>query len=114
MLLYVNHESYEVQKKYMEDNRMTVKELLPIGSVVWLKDAQHALMIFGVKQTNKDDGVEYDYIGVPFPEGNMGFESQLLFNHVDIEKTDFEGCRNESHNEFIEKLNEFYKQDQQG
>lgn len=43
---------------------MRVKDLLPIGSVVMLKNAEHALMIFGVMQTDETEKVNYDYIGV--------------------------------------------------
>ena len=31
---------------------MNIEELLPIGSVIWLKEAKKALMIFGVKLSN--------------------------------------------------------------
>ena len=91
---------------------MNVNELLPIGSVIWLNGAEHALMIFGVKQTNNDDGKEYDYIGVPYPEGNMGKDSQFLFNHEDIVKTDFEGFNDDSRKEFIANLSSFYSSNQ--
>ena len=36
---------------------MTVKELLPIGSVVLLKNGKKRVMIYGIKQTNNDTGV---------------------------------------------------------
>ncbi|MBO5373346.1 MAG: DUF4176 domain-containing protein [Lachnospiraceae bacterium] len=87
---------------------MRVEELLPIGSVIWLKEAEKALMIFGVKQSNLDTEEEYDYIGVLYPEGNMGTESQFLFQHEDIEKVVFRGYENEERTEFIENLKTFY------
>lgn len=89
---------------------MDVKELLPIGSVIWLKEAERPLMIFGVKQSNMDTNEEYDYIGVLYPEGNMGTETQFLFQHKDIEKVVFRGYEDESRAEFIEQLAEFYKE----
>lgn len=89
---------------------MRIDELLPIGSIIWLKEAQKALMIFGVKQSNMDTGEEYDYIGVLYPEGNMGTESQFLFQHEDIEKVVFRGFEDEQRTEFIENLKEFYKE----
>lgn len=91
---------------------MKIEELLPIGSVVMLFEAQHALMIFGVKQTNKDDGIEYDYIGVPYPEGNMGNESYVLFNHEHIDKIFFEGYKDEKRDEFISELSNYYAKKQ--
>lgn len=89
---------------------MRIDELLPIGSIIWLKEAQKALMIFGVKQSNMDTGEEYDYIGVLYPEGNMGTESQFLFQHEDIERVVFRGFEDEQRTEFIENLKEFYKE----
>ncbi len=87
---------------------MDIKDLLPIGSVIWLRDSKHALMIYGVKQQNLETGEEYDYIGVLYPEGNMGENSQFLFMHKDIEKVIFRGFEDESRQDFIDKLSEFY------
>lgn len=88
---------------------MNIIELLPIGSVVWLKEAERPLMIFGVKQENEDTHEEYDYIGVLYPEGNMGTETQYLFMHKDIEKVVFRGYEDTSREEFIKKLDNYYK-----
>lgn len=88
---------------------MNVRELLPIGSVIWLKDAERPLMIFGIKQSNLDTDEEYDYIGVLYPEGNMGTESQFLFYHKDIERIEFVGYETAERDAFIEKLDAFYK-----
>ena len=46
------------------------KELLPIGSVVLLKDAKKRIMITGfyVKENENSDKI-YDYVGVLYPEG---------------------------------------------
>lgn len=89
---------------------MSVKELLPIGSVIWLKEAERPLMIFGIKQSNMETGEEYDYIGVIYPEGNMGTDSQFLFQHKDIERVVFRGYEDESRTEFLKKLADFYKE----
>lgn len=88
---------------------MNIKELLPIGSVIWLKEANRPLMIFGIKQSNLETKEEYDYIGVLYPEGNMGTESQFLFQHKDIEKVLFRGYETEEREVFIQKLEEFYQ-----
>ena len=46
------------------------KELLPIGSVVLLRDAMKKLMIIGIKPVKADEPDKmYDYIGVLYPEG---------------------------------------------
>ena len=57
-----------------------IKDLLPIGSVVMLRDAKKPLMIFGIKQlASERPGEEFDYIGVMYPEGNIGQNFQYLF-----------------------------------
>ena len=89
---------------------MQIKDLLPIGSVIWLKDAERPLMIFGVKQENSDTHEEYDCIGVIYPEGTMGPDSQFLFMHDDIEKVVFRGYEDTSREEFIKRLDAFYKE----
>ena len=89
---------------------MEIRELLPIGSVVMLKNGQKKVMIFGVKQTDTESGKEYDYISVLYPEGNMGEVGQFLFNHSDIEEVYFRGHEDEERDEFIENLAKFYEQ----
>ena len=88
-----------------------IKDLLPVGSVVMLEGGEKRLMIFGVKQTDtvsESDFTEYDYIGVMYPEGNVGIEYQFLFNHKDIAKVFFRGFEDDERQEFIEKLAESY------
>ena len=91
----------------MENN---VKELLPIGSVVILKEARKRTMIFGVKQINSATNVEYDYIGVVYPEGNLGEGTQFFFNHEAIDEIFFRGYEDEEREAFIERLTEYYEQ----
>lgn len=81
-----------------------VKELLPIGSVVLLRNGEKRLMIFGVKQTDKEAQVDYDYIGVLYPEGNIGPGGQFFFNHKDIVEVAFRGYTDEERETFIERL----------
>lgn len=78
--------------------------LLPIGSVVRLKEGTKKLMIFGVKQTHGETGVTYDYAGVLYPEGNVGAEYQVLFNHDQIEEINFKGYETEERERFMEQL----------
>ena len=85
-----------------------VKELLPIGSVVRLENAQKSLMVFGVRQTDMRTNIEYVYIGVVYPEGNLGQETQLFFNHDSIETIYFRGYEDEEREKFLNKLEEYY------
>ena len=70
---------------------------LPIGSVVLLKNATKPIMIFGYMQKSAvvPDQMA-DYIGVPYPEGNLDIRAQFGFQMTDIEKVLFEGYRDES------------------
>ena len=68
---------------------MNAKNLLPIGSVVTVKDANKKMMIIGILQKNKD--VCYDYMAVLYPEGYLTQKQIYLFNHDDIEEVHFLG-----------------------
>ena len=57
---------------------MEIKKLLPIGSVVLLEEGKKRLMIYGIKQTEQETQQEYDYIGVVYPEGNMGAYGNIV------------------------------------
>ena len=87
-----------------------VKNLLPIGSVIILRGAKKKLMIFGVRQMNMESRKEFDYIGVLYPEGNVGGKSQIMFNHEDIEDVFYRGYDDEERAEFLSKLEAFYQQ----
>lgn len=89
---------------------MSIRELLPIGSVVMLNGGKKRLMIYGIKQTDAATGLEYDYIGVLYPEGNLGNEGHFFFNASDIEKVHYLGLNDGERQSFIAKLEEFYQQ----
>ena len=86
-----------------------VKEYLPIGSVVLLKNGESKVMIYGIKQTTSGND-EYDYIGVLYPEGNLGDEYTFLFNHQSIDKVFFRGYEDEEREAFIESIADFYNE----
>jgi hypothetical protein len=90
---------------------MKIKELLPIGTIVLLNEGTKRMMIFGVKQTHiVGTSIEYDYIGVVYPEGFMGDKNQYLFNHEDIGTIIFIGFEDDERKEFIENLSKFYNE----
>ena len=86
-----------------------IRDLLPIGSVVMLRDAEKPLMIFGIKQLDSNDpDVEYDYIGVLYPEGHIGANFQYMFNHKDIEKILFKGYETKEYHTFLDEVAKAY------
>lgn len=71
---------------------MGKKELLPIGSVVLLKGATKRIMIFGrLQQEAGGEARIWDYVGCPYPEGNLGPEESILFDGDMIETLFFMG-----------------------
>jgi hypothetical protein len=80
--------------------------LLPIGSIVLLKNGTKKLMITGIKPVKEDDPDRvYDYIGVIYPEGFIGNEYNFLFDHNDINDVIFRGYENPERTDFIDFLN---------
>jgi len=89
---------------------MKIKELLPIGSVVLLNGGEKRIMVYGVKQSDDSKpGEEFDYIGVMYPEGNIGTQYQFLFNHNDINNVIFRGFEDDERVTFLSKLSELYE-----
>ena len=86
---------------------MELKDLLPAGSVVLLKDAVKKIIVMGImpiKQLESGETIIYDYMGVPYPEGFIGDQSILLFMHDQIQEVCFEGFKNEERDFFIETI----------
>lgn len=81
--------------------------ILPIGSVVKIKDVEKEIMIFGYLQKSGVSKVQHvDYIGVPYPEGNIGPQVQIGFQIKDIIEVLFEGYKTDAFKpwgELIEK-----------
>lgn len=89
---------------------MKIKDLLPIGTIVLLKDGEKRLMINGIMQTDTSGtGKNYDYMGVLYPEGHIGEGFQYLFNHEDIEEIIFRGYEDSERAGFLDKLANMYE-----
>lgn len=85
-------------------SKTEIDDLLPIGSVVNVFDYEHRVMIIGIKQLCLDDNNEYDYAAVPYPEGQIGVESQVLFNNENITNISFIGCQDSDYFAFKEQI----------
>lgn len=91
-----------------------IKDLLPIGSIVILKDGEQPLMIYGIMQRDGDGGLfkkpkEYDYVSVLYPQGHLGHGMTFLFNHEDIKEIIFRGYEDEERKKFLNELSEQYE-----
>lgn len=85
--------------------------LLPIGTVVLLKDSVKKVMITGVLQKQVDKNTEkiWDYTAVLYPEGTMGPDKSFLFDSSQIEKIYAIGYQDEEQFEFKIKIDEIRK-----
>lgn len=73
-----------------------ISELLPIGSVLLLKEGSKRVMVTGMLQTvrskeNENEVKTYDYVGVLYPEGYIGQDRMFLFDHDAIDRVYFTG-----------------------
>ena len=86
--------------------------LLPIGTVVLLKNSQKRVMIIGVlqKQIKEGNEVIWDYSACFYPEGYMGPDRTFLFNADQIEKVFAVGYQDQEQFEFEEKIDELRKE----
>ena len=63
--------------------------LLPIGSVVRVKDGDFKLIVVGFYPESDDRS--YDYLGAPYPQGLLEFPNFLLFDYEQIDEVLFKG-----------------------
>lgn len=94
--------------KIIVEREMIMKDLLPVGSVILLKDATKKLVIMGILQVKPDEKKMYDYLGVPYPEGYIGNNNNFLFNHEDINDVVFTGYSNPEQKTFMNVMRMLY------
>ncbi|MDG4658011.1 DUF4176 domain-containing protein [Ectobacillus antri] len=78
--------------------------LLPIGSVVLLKQGTKKLMIYGRKQKLASNQNIYDYVGCLYPEGYLNPDYTYVFNHGDIAAVIFMGYKDEDEKIYVTKM----------
>jgi len=84
--------------------------LLPIGTVVLLKDSSKKVMVIGVCQKQIDEDSIWDYAGCIYPEGYLGPDKTYLFNNDQIGKVYAVGYQDEEQFIFKEKADTIMKQ----
>ncbi len=84
---------------------MKNRDLLPLGSIVYLKDGTKKVMIIarGLIAKNGDGVVYFDYGGVPYPEG-LQDDKMAYFQHDAIVKVLFEGFTDADDEVTVEKI----------
>ena len=81
------------------------EKMLPLGSVVLIKNAVKKTVIIGYMQIGERDKTKlYDYVGIMYPIGTVGVDSQFLFDHEEIQDVIFTGYKNSEFDEMIAAL----------
>lgn len=83
---------------------MTESNLLPIGSIVKLNKAKKIVMIYGRNQIQTSSNRIFDYIAVPYPEGNLTTDFNVFFNREQIEEVIFNGYVSEFELKYRKKV----------
>ena len=85
-----------------------MKNLLPNGSVVVLKDTNRKIMIHArlQKLVNDEKNRVFDYGACLYPEGTMDNDETILFNHDKIEYVLLIGYRDLDEFKYLEFIND--------
>lgn len=68
-----------------------MNNLLPIGSVIILRNVEGHIMIIGFNAQNTINEKKYDYVGCPLPMGVENNKSYICFDKEEIENILFVG-----------------------
>lgn len=80
--------------------------LLPLGSVVRLKEAENSLMVIGYFAVGQNrPNYVWDYTGVVFPGGCQDTTQTYQFDKEQIEEIQYIGYEDEEQHQFIMQLN---------
>ena len=83
-----------------------MKENLPIGSVVTLKNGTKKVMICGRIQRETKQGRIYDYCACLYPEGMIDSRSVYLFDQEDIDRIYHIGLQDQEEFAFRHQMEE--------
>ncbi|QHE63922.1 DUF4176 domain-containing protein [Rossellomorea vietnamensis] len=70
----------------VKEENLDPTKLLPIGTVVKLSKMDKSVMIYGYNQIQVSTNKQFDYIAVPYPEGNISPDYNVFFNRNLIEE----------------------------
>lgn len=83
-----------------------MKEYLPLGSVVTLKEGEKKLMICGRVQREVRSRIVYDYCACLYPEGMIDSRSVYLFDQEDIDRIYHIGLQDQEEFAFRHQMEE--------
>lgn len=101
-------EKEKSEKECSESELLQVgDEFLPIGTVLKIEGLEHQpVMIYGRIQRQGGTEKIWDYVGVPYPQGNISEETNVFFNHDLIVEILHKGLVTDEEIEFREDLKE--------
>lgn len=88
-------------------NLEKIENLLPVGTIVRLKDGIKTIMVTGFFPVSSDDNKMYDYSACFYPEGLISSEINMLFNHEQVDEILYSGYNSKEHQDFKSKLKEY-------
>lgn len=78
--------------------------LLPIGSVVLLKESTRRLLIVGQCVSRDENSRIFDYTAVLFPDGFSKPDKMYMFDREQIDKVYYVGYMDEKSKDFLPKM----------
>ena len=81
-------------------------ELLPLGTIVVLRDGYKKLIVIGRKIYSGNGEKLNDYLGCLYPEGYLGEEYCYVFNNEDIDQVIYKGYSDLEDEVFTKTLKE--------
>ncbi|MBP2623452.1 DUF4176 domain-containing protein [Streptococcus oricebi] len=86
-----------------------MNKILPIGTILYLKEGTTKIMILnrGVTVTQDNQEVLFDYSAAIYPMG-LNPEQLFYFNQEDIDKVVFEGYHDEEEERFVQLYQDWY------
>lgn len=95
---------------------LKIVELLPLGSIVYLKESKVPVMIIGFCVSKPGVNNEaYDYLGCIWPMGVLDTSKNFVFNHSDIKEVFVEGFSDKTEKDYKKTLVEkIAKKEQNG
>lgn len=93
-------------------NADSLRQILPLGSIVTLKKGEKKIMIIGRIQENQANHKIYDYAACLYPEGFIQPDEIYLFQQEDIDRVFFVGMQESEEfafrNYMEERLREYH------
>ncbi|WLR41403.1 DUF4176 domain-containing protein [Bacillus carboniphilus] len=100
----VSTENEHIEIEESDLTEYDTNKLLPIGTVIKVKQFTKPVMIYGHNQIQTSTGKSFDYIAVPYPEGNISPDYNMFLNRNMIEEVLYIGYITEEDKKLREEV----------